>query len=252
VDHSAKALPATPLSEFDLMVSLLAQNIPPLPGLQLTDDFHGAKLAISHQQDRYTWRDQLPQIGQQSQLFGGGAMSFGAPDPGPGDGNSPAAVGNGDDQKLVVETDPSGLSPLGRSLGAIGDQADFAYRGGHGLKGSSGNGFIPFSHPHRWVGQETAQASGDAEQLGWAWDLVGDLGQVNRSALVDTYDQPSEGPQPGESLMRSQLLNPLKPGMIQLVGRHWSPLWKVVSVLQNNFTGFDPVDQTFVVKVSGS
>jgi len=57
--------------------------------------------------------------------------------------------------------------------------------------------------------------------------------QMNRAALKDPDDEPSQVPQPGDAFTGMQLRNPLKPGMIQLVDRHRSPPSDVV---QDNFT----------------
>jgi hypothetical protein len=61
---------------------------------------------------------------------------------------------------------------------------------------------------------------------------------------MDAYDQPDNVANLGNPLTRTQFLNPLKPGMIELVDRHGSP---PVSEFcgKNYFNRFDPVDQLF-------
>ena len=95
------------------MMGLLAENGLPPPDFELADHLRGAKLAVSNQQDRRVGRVQPIHITQQGQLFGRRAVPSAPPHPGPGEGDRPAAKGNGNDQELVSEAD----------LGAIGDEA---------------------------------------------------------------------------------------------------------------------------------
>ncbi len=149
----------------------------------------------------------------------GTAVPLGAPNPSPSNGQSPATVSDGDDQKLVIES----------HLGAIGDQTNLTHALGHRLKQVPGNRGVPFAYPHRWVGQKPAQTPNNAEFFGSARDLAGNIAQVNRFALIDPDEQPDEVSHPSDALIREQLPNLLKPGMIETVGRHWFPPCKAVS-----------------------
>jgi hypothetical protein len=89
-----------------------------------------------------------------------------------------------------------------------------------------------------------------AEQLGRTGNLGGNPAQMDRTALMDSNDQPDEIAYLCHSLVRTQFTNPLKPGMIEGVDRHEvAPFVKWLG--QTDFTGvLVPISFHFV-KVSG-
>src|SRR3990170_6434533 len=72
---TTEGLPATFFIEPDPSIAFLAQGIEPTPFVQLAQDRHSAKFAVSDQENGCTSGDQLEHIGQQSQLLMGTAVS---------------------------------------------------------------------------------------------------------------------------------------------------------------------------------
>lgn len=83
LDIAAEGLPATLFVGPDAGVRFLPQNIEPSPLIQLPQDYHRAKFAVSDQKNSRSWGDQPPNIGQQSQLLESTAMSADMIDPRP-------------------------------------------------------------------------------------------------------------------------------------------------------------------------
>ena len=69
--------------------------------------------------------------------------------------------------------------------------------------------------------KETAQPFRSAYRLRRSWDLPGDLAQVDRMALINSYQQPDKVPHLGDPLFGSQFTNLVHPSMIESVDRHW-------------------------------
>ena len=145
----------------DQMVRLLPQDILPSPGFHLPDDLYSTKLTVSYQQNGDARGNQPLHIGQQGQLLDRRTVSTAGLDPGPGNGNCPAAKGQADHQQLMSKTD----------FGAVSDQPDFPHRLRGGLEELLGNRLKPFPDANGWVIQKTAQTAGDACHRGRAWDL---------------------------------------------------------------------------------
>src|SRR3990170_1189697 len=219
---TTEGLPATFFIEPDPSIAFLAQGR------------HSAKFAVSDQENGCTSGDQLEHIGQQSQLLMGTAVSSDVFDPSPGDGNGSLAVRQTDDQQLVPKAD----------LGAIHKQTDFSQMLELRCQPLSSDGFIPFPHSNGRVVQQSAQAAGQAQQLRWTGYLPSNPAQTYRTTLVDPHDQPDEIAGLSDALARSHRLNPLKPGMIESVGRHRvAPFRKMVR--ENRFYWTSRADQLF-------
>jgi hypothetical protein len=87
----------------------------------------------------------------------------------------------------------------------------------------SGNRLVPLTHPNRRIVQQANQSPRDTRRLGFPRYLKSDFAQVNRLAFVNTDEQPDKVAQARDVLTRTQLLNPVKPGMIQTVDRRRLP-----------------------------
>jgi hypothetical protein len=84
----------------------------------------------------------------------------------------------------------------------------------------TGDGFVPFPYLNGRIFQQPAHSTGHAQQLCWAGYLPSYAAQTYRTALIDSDYQPDDVSGLSDALTRSQFLNPLKPGMIEIVGRH--------------------------------
>jgi hypothetical protein len=131
-------------------------------------------------------------------------------------------------------------------LSAVYDQADFSQILELGLQPQPSDGLVPFSHSDGRVIQQPAQAPDRTQQLGWTWDLPRNPAQAHRPALIDTDDQPGKIANLGISLSRTQFLNSMFPGNIEVVDWHWiTPLLK--RFRKTIFGGgFVPINYSFV------
>jgi site-specific DNA recombinase len=234
LDITAERLPTTAFIKPDPRIPFLAQNIEPMPLIQLAQDRHRAKFTVSDQKYGCSARDQPTDIGQQSQLLPGGAVSFDTFDPGPGDWDRPLSVRQANDQQLMSEAD----------LGAIHDQADFSQMAKLSFQPLPSDRCVPFSHSYGRVIQQPAQAPSGAQQFGWTGYLPGNTTQAYRPALITPNNQPDKVANLSDALVGSQFSNPLKPGMIHTVDRHVATSGKDF-YRKNDFTRFCPADQLF-------
>src|SRR3990172_194708 len=234
VDVTTEGLPARVVIKPDQAIGFLAQDIPPTPLIQLPQDRHCPKFAVSDQENGGSFGNQLANIGQQSQLLIGAAVPFDVFDPGPDDGEGPFPVRQAHDQQLMPKAD----------LSAIHNQTDLSQISKLPFQPLPGDGFVPFPYPDGGISQQPAQAAGHAQQLSRARNLSGNPAQTHRSALKDPNDQPDEVTGLGDPLTRSQELNPLKPGMIERVGRHEVPPVKKFDG-KNYFNRIVSADQLF-------
>jgi hypothetical protein len=136
-------------------------------------------------------------------------------------------------------------------LGAIHNQMDLSRIAPLPFQPLPGDGLIPFAHPYGRVGQQSAQAAGQREQLRRTGNLPRNPAQIDRSALKNPHHQPREVAHLGNSLTGSQFHNSAFPGIIKAVGRHWvTPFLK--GLCKTNFSG-EPLPINYsVVKVSGN
>ena len=213
VGIAPESMPLAAFPEPDTCVGFLAQNIEPMPSIQASQDRHRAKFAVSDQKNGCSSRDQAVNVAQQCHLLDRIAMSSNVLDPGPGDGDGSFAIRQTDDQQLMPKA----------NLGAIHNQTDLSQVAKLGFQPQPGDGFIPFPYSNGWVVQQSAQAAGSAQQLGWTGDLARNSAQAYRPALIDAGHQPDKVAYLSDPLFGSQFLNPLKPGMIEPVGRHDDP-----------------------------
>src|SRR4030065_2269251 len=182
VDVTTEGLPTTLFVEPDPSIGFLAQNIEPMPAIQLAQDRHSAEFAVSDQKNSRSNRDRLTHIGQQSQLLGSRAVSSDVFDPGPGNRDGSFSVCQANDQQLMTKA----------NLGAIDDQPNFSHVPELCSQPLPGDGLVPFSYADGRVVQKSAQPSGSAQQLGWAGYLPCNAAQMHRPALIDPDDQPDE------------------------------------------------------------
>ena len=213
IDITSEGLPSATLIEPDACVSFLAQNIEPMPAIQLSQDGHRAKFAVSDQKGGSSNRDQAANISQQGQLFSGTTVSSSVFDPGPGDWDGSFAISQTDDQQLVSKA----------NLRAIHNQTDLSQIAELGFQPLSCNWLVPLPNSDSSVVQQPAQAAGGAQQLGRPGNLASDPAQANRTTLINPDKQPDKVAYLCDPLSRSQFLNPLKPGMIEPVDRRDDP-----------------------------
>jgi hypothetical protein len=232
LDVTTERLPTTFFIEPDTGIDFLTQAKEPIPLVHLPQDGHRAKFAVSDQKNSRSSRNQSTYIGQQSQMFVGAAVTFDVFDPGPGDRDSSFPIGQAYDQQLMAKA----------NLGAVYDQADFSQMPELCFQPLPSDGFVPFPHSDSGVIQQPAQPPGGAQQFGQTGDLPGYAAQAYRPALMNTNDQPGEIPDLRHPLVGSQFLNPLKPGMIEIVDRHVAAPVKIFCG-KNYFTRFCSADQ---------
>jgi site-specific DNA recombinase len=219
---TAKILPGRFGSQTKVGVGFLAQDIIPMPRIQLAQHFHRSKLAIPDQQHCEPRWQQRAHVFQQGHLPHRTGMTFDMPHPGPGNGNGPFAIRQADHQQLVAKPD----------LGAIYQQAHLLQAGRLGSNPFPGQRFVPLPHIDRRVVQKTAQAAGQADQLGRAGNFAGDAAQAHRARLINAHHQPGEVPHLGNALSGTRFLDSANPGMIEGANRHRAAPGKMVSANQ--------------------
>jgi hypothetical protein len=239
VDVTPEGLPSIFFIEPDPSIAFLAQDIQPMPSIQLTQDRHRAKFAVSDQENSCSARDQLTDISQQSQLLTVTAVSFDMFDPGPGNRDGPFSICQTNDQQLMPKA----------NLGAIYDQPDFSDVPELSFQPPPSDGLVPFPHSDGGIIQQPAQSSGGAQQPGRTRDLSGNAAQTHRPALIDPYHQPGKIAGLGDTLPRSQFLNSAIPCIIEVVDRHRiTPFLKWFR--KTNFSGeFMPINYSVVNSV---
>jgi hypothetical protein len=241
MDVTTERLPTASFIEPDTGSGFLAQDIEPIPFVQLTQERYRAKFAVSDQKNSRLCGDQLANIGQQSQLLPGAAVSSGVFDPGPGNWDGSFPVLQTDDQQLMTKA----------NFAAIDDQTDFSQMPELSFQPLSSDGFVLFPNSDGGVIQQPAQAPGGTQQLGWTGDLPGNAAQTHRPALIDASDQPDHIADLGDPLPRSQFLNSAIPCIIEVVDRHWFTAF-LKWFRKTNFSGETMSINYSVVKVSGS
>jgi hypothetical protein len=152
----------------------------------------------------------------------------------PGNGNGSFSVGQTDDQQLMSISD----------LRTIHDQTDLSRMSKLPLQPFPGDGFVPCPDPYGWVSQQSTKAPGYTQQLCRTGNLSGNPAQTYRTALKDPDDQPDKVASLSNALIGAQALNPLKPGMIEIVGRHEIPPVKEFCG-KNYFNRIVSADQLF-------
>ena len=197
VDVTTECLPAALLIEPNTCIGFLAQDIEPMPSIQLAQDCHRAKFAVSDQKNSCSCGDQLAHIGQQSQMLSGSTVSFDVLDPGPGNRDGPFPIGQTDNQQLMSKA----------NLGAIYDQTDFSQMPELSFQPLPSDGFVPFPYSDSRIVQQPAQSPGGTQQFGWSGFLPCNSAQTNRPALINTDDQPDKIADLGNPLTGSQFPN---------------------------------------------
>jgi hypothetical protein len=241
LDEAAEGTPATVFVEPEARVALLAQDIEPTPLIQLAQDRHSTKFSVPNQENSCIVVNQLAYIGQQSQMFGGTAVSSNMLDPGPGNRDRSFSVCQEDDQQLMPKA----------HLCPIHDQADFSQVPQLSFQPISSNRLVPFSHLDGGIIQQPAQSPSVAQQLSWTRDLPGNAAQAHRAALKNPNHQPNERAHLSNALSGSQFPNPANPGIIEMVGRHWiTPFLKWLC--KTYFSGESLPINYSIFKVSGS
>ena len=234
MNEATKALPALLFIQPYLGNGFLPQNIEPSPAIQLAQDFYRPKFGVANQKNRSSFREQLANIGKQSQLLPGSTMPSDMFDPSPGNRNAALPIGQADDQQLVSKT----------NLRPIHDQTNLSNAVKLGFQPLTGYRFIPRSHSNSWIIQQPTQSSGGTQQLGWTGYLPRNAAQIHRPALIDPDDQPDKVSNLGHPLSWSQFTNPMNPGIIEVVDRHWvTPFRKMVG--QNRFYWRTRANQLF-------
>jgi hypothetical protein len=137
-------------------------------------------------------------------------MSTIAFDPSPGKRDGTLTVGNGHDQQLMPKA----------NFAAVYNQTDFFIR--QMLNDGSGYWLIPRSHSDSRGVQETAQPSCQAGQASLARDLLSDLAQMDRAALVQANQKLGEVAKTGIPHTWLQLSKTLIPSMIEFADWHRS------------------------------
>jgi hypothetical protein len=101
--EAAKVLPTLLFMQPHLGIGFLPQNVEPLPGIQLAQDFHQPELGVANQENRSSFGEQLANIGQQSQLLPSSTMAAHMFRPSPGNRNGAFPIGQADDQQLMTK-----------------------------------------------------------------------------------------------------------------------------------------------------
>jgi hypothetical protein len=125
-------------------------------------------------------------------------------EPGPSNGDGSLPVSQTNDQQLMGKA----------NLGAIDYQPDFTQAAVLSFQPLPSDGLVPFSYSDRWIGQQSAQAPGGAQQLCLTRHLTSDAAQTYRPALKNPHHKPGKIPYLGDPLLRSQFHDSLFPGMI--------------------------------------
>jgi site-specific DNA recombinase len=234
LDETAEGLPTLLRVEKNPAVAFLAQDIEPSPLIELTQDCHSTKFTVSYQENGRFGGDQLANIGQQGQLLISATVPADVFDPSPGNGNGSFSVGQTDDQQLMSKSD----------LSTIHDQTDLSRMSKLPLQPFPGDGFVPGPDPYGWVSQQSTKAPVYTQQLCRTGNLSGNPAQTDRTALKDPDDQPDKVASLSNALIGAQVLNSLKPGMIEMVGRHEVPPVKEFCG-KNYFNRIVSADQLF-------
>jgi hypothetical protein len=104
LNKTAEILPTLQFIHPYMRNCFLTQNVKPLPGIQLTQDFHRSKFGIANQKHRRSFRKQFANIGQQSQLLSSSTMPANMFGPCPGNWNGTLPIGQADDQQLMSKS----------------------------------------------------------------------------------------------------------------------------------------------------
>ena len=142
-DSTPEFLPTPALTEPDTRVGFLTQNGEPAPVIQLSQDRHRPKFAISGQKNGCSSWDQAANVSQQGHLLECAAMPSNVFDPSPGDRDGPLAISQSDDQQLMPET----------NLGAIHNQPDLSQVAKLGFQPLPREGLVPFPYSNGRVVQ---------------------------------------------------------------------------------------------------
>jgi hypothetical protein len=211
-----------------------------MPFVQLLQDFHRSKFAVTDQKDAGTFRKQAVNISRQRQLLTCSAMSAPLFDPCPSNWDRSLAISQTDHQQLMPTSNPC----------AIHYQTDFSQATNLCFQPPSGDRFIPLPHPDGRIVQQSAQPSRGTCQPGFSRYLAGNLAHAHRTAQINSHDQPGKRSDLGDPLSGTQFQNSGFPGIIGSVGIGLLRFVKWSG--KTDFTG-DPVPINYsVVKVSGS
>ncbi len=105
-------------------------------------------------------------------------------------------------------------------LGSIRNQPDLTRGVCRRLQPIACDRFIPFPPPDGGIVQKATRAANDTEQIRAGGNLGGDRTLLHRAALKDGRDEPSQGTDWRDTLLRAQLQKSLTPNRIQSVDRH--------------------------------
>lgn len=143
MDETAECSPGTVIIEPKSGITLLTQNIEPMPMIQLAQDLQIAKFAVSNQENGCLAGDQGPHISQQSQVFMGAAVSKHMFDPGPSNRDGFFSIGQVNHQQLMPKA----------NLGTIHNQTNFSLVAQLSFQSVSRNQCIPFPYSDGWISQ---------------------------------------------------------------------------------------------------
>ena len=208
--------PTPKITPFDLprkthvRTTFLAQNVIPMPSIQLLQHIHGSKFTVTNQHNSDTFGQQASNICQQRQMGLRCVMTFDMLHPGPGNRDRTFTVSQTDDQQLMRKT----------NFGSIHNQPYLLHMSGLTFQPAPSNGLIPGTYIDRWISQQSAQALYETEQLRPSRHLPGNPAQINRTALMNSDNQPSNIPNTRYSFRWLQLSNSHNPCMIEIVDRH--------------------------------
>ncbi len=240
LNEAPKVLPALLFLQPDLGNSFLPQNIEPSPAIQLVQDFYRSKFSVANQKNRSSFRDQLANVGQQSQLLPGSTMSSDVFDPSPGNRNAALPIGQAHDQQLMPKTD----------FRAIHNQTNLSDTPKLGFQPLPGNRLIPRSHSNGRIIQQSAQSPRHTRQFCFSRNLASYFTHTHRTTQVNSDDQPYKPSNLGDPLSWTQFHYSHFPGIIKVVDRHWiTPFLRWLR--KTNFSGESLPINYSLVKLSG-
>ena len=190
--------------------SFLAQNVVPMPGIQLFCHFHRPKFTVSHQQNGDSFGQKGLYLCQQSELSLRRAMPPNVLDPCPGNWDRYFPIRQTDNQQLMGKTN---LSPIHNQPHLL---KEFSLH----FQPFACDWRIPITNHNRWINQQSGQALGQTEQFHFTRYLSRNSAHSNRTALVDTNYQLGKIANARYSFSRSKLSRSHNPGMIKIVDRH--------------------------------
>jgi hypothetical protein len=155
----------------------------------------------------------------------------------PGNRDSTFPVSQTDDQQLMRKA----------NFGSIHNQPYLLKTTGLTCQPAPSNRLVPISNINRRVGQKSAQALYQAEQLRFTRNFARNPAKAYRTTLMNPDDQPGEVLEAGFPFHRLQLSNSLVPSMIEIVDRHGALLILVWQIQEYIYRA----DQSFFLKLYG-